>query len=189
MPVVESFTLDHTKVKAPYVRVAGYERHRLGSVVQKFDLRFLQPNADAIPTAALHTLVAAMLATGADVKVMRDPTRGGLAATLTELSSAGGVGVVVDEAAVPVPAQVRDACGILGLDPFHVANEGKLVAVVASADAPDLVAAMRAHPLGRGACVIGRVVADHPGVVVARTPLGGTRVVDPPLGEQLPRIC
>lgn len=140
-------------------------------------------------TAALHTLVAAMLATGADVKVMRDPTRGGLAATLTELSSAGGVGVVVDEAAVPVPAQVRDACGILGLDPFHVANEGKLVAVVASADAPDLVAAMRAHPLGRGACVIGRVVADHPGVVVARTPLGGTRVVDPPLGEQLPRIC
>jgi hydrogenase expression/formation protein HypE len=140
-------------------------------------------------TAPLHGLVAAVLATGADVHVLRDPTRGGLAASLNEISRTAGVGTVIEERRVPVPAEVADACSILGLDPFYVANEGKLVAIVARDDADAALAAMRAHPRGAGAAVIGEVVAEHPGMVVARTGLGGTRVVDLPIGEQLPRIC
>ncbi|MGP4056576.1 hydrogenase expression/formation protein HypE [Mycobacterium sp. 4D054] len=140
-------------------------------------------------TAPLHGLVAAMVATGADLHALRDPTRGGLAATLNEIARAAGAGVSIDERALPVPAAVRDACSMLGLDPLYVANEGKLVAFVAAADADRVLAAMRAHPLGARAAVIGTCVAEHPGMVVARTALGGTRVVDLPIGEQLPRIC
>jgi hydrogenase expression/formation protein HypE len=139
--------------------------------------------------AALGGLVAAMLAVTPDLHVLRDPTRGGLAAALNEIAAAAGVGVVVRERAVPVPSAVANACAVLGLDPMYVANEGKLVAFVAPEHADAVVAAMRAHPLGAGAAVIGECVADHPGMVVARTALGGTRVVDLPLGEQLPRIC
>jgi hydrogenase expression/formation protein HypE len=145
-------------------------------------------------SAPLNGLVAAMLAAGdgagpVDLHVLRDPTRGGLAATLNEIAKASGVGVEVVERAVPVPDAVRNACGFLGLDPWYVANEGKLVAFVAGADAEVVLAAMRAHPLGARAGVIGECVSDHAGMVVARTGLGGTRVVDLPLGEQLPRIC
>ncbi|MFF7939125.1 hydrogenase expression/formation protein HypE [Nocardia gamkensis] len=140
-------------------------------------------------TAPLHGLVAAMLATGADVHVLRDPTRGGVAASLNEIARAAGVGVSLDERQLPVPDGVRDACGLLGLDPMYVANEGKLLAFVAPADADRVLAAMREHPLGAQAAAIGRCVAEHPGMVVARTALGGTRVVDLPAGEQLPRIC
>ncbi|MFG3615073.1 hydrogenase expression/formation protein HypE [Nocardia sp. NPDC047654] len=140
-------------------------------------------------TAPLHGLVAAMLATGADVHVLRDPTRGGVAASLNEIARAAGVGVSLDERQLPVPDGVRDACGLLGLDPMYVANEGKLLAFVAAEDADRVLAAMREHPLGAQAAVIGRCVAEHPGMVVARTALGGTRVVDLPAGEQLPRIC
>ncbi|MGW6333451.1 hydrogenase expression/formation protein HypE [Nocardia rhamnosiphila] len=140
-------------------------------------------------TAPLAGLVAAMLETGADLHVLRDPTRGGVAATLNEIARAAGTGIALDETALPVPAAVRDACGLLGLDPMYVANEGKLVAFVPPADAERVLAAMRAHPLGAHAAVIGRCVEEHPGMVVARTALGGTRVVDLPAGEQLPRIC
>ncbi|MET7772297.1 hydrogenase expression/formation protein HypE [Nocardia sp. NPDC005366] len=140
-------------------------------------------------TAPLHGLVAAMLATGADIHVLRDPTRGGVAATLNEIAGVAKVGVSLDERALPVPAAVRDACGLLGLDPLYVANEGKLIAFVAPGDADAVLAAMRAHPLGAKAEAIGVCVAQHPGMVVARTALGGTRVVDLPAGEQLPRIC
>jgi hydrogenase expression/formation protein HypE len=140
-------------------------------------------------TAPLHRLVAAMLDTGGDVHVLRDPTRGGLAAALNEIAGSAGVGVELVERAVPVPAAVADACALLGLDPFYVANEGVLVAFVAPDDAEAVLAAMRATPEGAGATVIGTVVARHPGMVVARTGLGGTRVVDLPAGEQLPRIC
>jgi hydrogenase expression/formation protein HypE len=140
-------------------------------------------------TAALHTLVADLLATGGDVRVLRDPTRGGFSATLNELAKASGVGIEVVERDVPVPQEVRDACGLLGLDPWQVANEGKLVAIVAADDADRALAALHAHPLGVGARLVGRCTAEHPGVVVARTGLGGTRVVDLPIGEQLPRIC
>lgn len=140
-------------------------------------------------TAPLAGLVATMLETGADLHVLRDPTRGGVAATLNEIARAAGTGIALDETALPVPAAVRDACGLLGLDPMYVANEGKLVAFVPPADAERVLAAMRAHPLGAHAAVIGRCVEEHPGMVVARTALGGTRVVDLPAGEQLPRIC
>ncbi|WSV87616.1 hydrogenase expression/formation protein HypE [Nocardia sp. NBC_01009] len=140
-------------------------------------------------TAPLNGLVAAMLATGADVHVLRDPTRGGVAATLNEIASVAKVGVSLDERNLPVPAEVRDACGLLGLDPMYVANEGKLIAFVAPQDADRVLAAMRDHPLGARAEAIGVCVAEHPGMVVARTALGGTRVVALPAGEQLPRIC
>jgi hydrogenase expression/formation protein HypE len=139
--------------------------------------------------AALGGLVEAMLAVTPDLHVLRDPTRGGLAAALNEIARAASVGVLLQERAVPVPSEVANACAILGLDPLYVANEGKLVAFVPRAEAEAVLAAMRAHPLGAQAAVIGECVDSHPGMVVARTGLGGTRVVDLPIDEQLPRIC
>jgi hydrogenase expression/formation protein HypE len=143
----------------------------------------------ASDTAPLHGLVGAMLDTGADIHVLRDPTRGGVAATLNEIAKAAKVGISLDERTFPIPAEVRDACGLLGLDPLYVANEGKLLAFVPAEDADRVLAAMREHPLGARATVIGECVAEHPGMVSAKTALGGTRVVDLPIGEQLPRIC
>lgn len=140
-------------------------------------------------TAALHGLVAQMIGTGADLHVLRDPTRGGVSAALNEIARAARVGIEIVERDLPVPPAVRDACGLLGLDPLQVANEGKLVAIVPDAEADRVLDAMRAHPLGASARRIGACVPDHPGMVVARTGLGGTRVVDLPIGEQLPRIC
>lgn len=139
--------------------------------------------------AALGGLVDAMLSVTSDLRVLRDPTRGGLAASLNEIAAASGCGVVVQERAVPVPPPVAGACAMLGLDPMYVANEGKLVAFVPREHADAVLAAMKAHPLGSEAAIIGEAVTDHPGMVVARTGLGGTRVVDMPMGEQLPRIC
>ncbi|MET7289455.1 hydrogenase expression/formation protein HypE [Streptomyces sp. NPDC005573] len=143
----------------------------------------------ASDTAPLAGLVAAMLDVTPDVHVLRDPTRGGLAASLNEIARASGTGVRLRERAVPVPDAVANACGFLGLDPLFVANEGRLVAFVPGAAAEEVLAAMRAHPQGAGAALIGECVAEHPGMVVVSTGLGGTRVVDLPLGEQLPRIC
>jgi hydrogenase expression/formation protein HypE len=140
-------------------------------------------------TAPLHGLVAAMLATGADVHVLRDPTRGGVSASLNEIARTAQVGVDLTERDLPIPPGVADACSLLGLDPLQVANEGKLLAFVPSGAADEVLEAMRAHPLGAGARRIGTCVAEHPGTVVARTALGGTRVVSMPIGEQLPRIC
>jgi hydrogenase expression/formation protein HypE len=140
-------------------------------------------------TAALHPLVAAMLAVTLDLHTLRDPTRGGLATSLNEIAAASGVGVRLVEKAIPVPDDVGNACAMLGLDPLYVANEGKVVAFVPRVHADAVLAAMRAHPLGRGAAIIGECVTDHPTMVVATTTFGGTRVVDTPLGEQLPRIC
>ncbi|AZQ38456.1 hydrogenase expression/formation protein HypE [Streptomyces cyaneochromogenes] len=139
--------------------------------------------------AALGGLVEAMLAVTPDLHVLRDPTRGGLAASLNEIAAASGAGVVIRERDVPVPPAVANACAILGLDPMYIANEGKLVAFVPREHADAVLAAMRAHPLGTDAAIIGEAVDSHPGMLVARTGLGGTRVVDLPLGEQLPRIC
>ncbi|MDJ0462614.1 hydrogenase expression/formation protein HypE [Streptomyces sp. H27-C3] len=140
-------------------------------------------------TAALHGLVATMIATGADLHVLRDPTRGGVSASLNEIARASAVGVELVERELPIPQTVRDACSLLGLDPLQVANEGKLLAFVPAESADEVLAALRAHPLGRSACRIGTCVADHPGMVVAKTALGGNRVVGLPIGEQLPRIC
>jgi hydrogenase expression/formation protein HypE len=140
-------------------------------------------------SAPLNGLVAALLDAGIDVHMMRDPTRGGVAATLNEIARSSGTGVEIVERSVPVPDDVRAACGFLGLDPLYVANEGKLVAFVAGSDAERALDVMRSHALGAGATRIGTVTDEHPGVVVARTGIGGTRVVDLPLAEQLPRIC
>ncbi|WP_431873455.1 hydrogenase expression/formation protein HypE [Amycolatopsis sacchari] len=138
----------------------------------------------------LHHLVSAMLdAGGEDVHTLRDPTRGGLAGALNELAAASGVAVEIDEPALPVPAQVHAACELLGLDPLHVANEGCLVAFVAPRSADAVLAAMRADPAGRDACVIGSVAAAPRGRVTARTLVGSSRIVDMLVGEQLPRIC
>jgi hydrogenase expression/formation protein HypE len=140
-------------------------------------------------TASLHTLVAAMLDVTQDIHVLRDPTRGGLASTLNEIARASHVGVEIDERTVPVRPEVQAACEMLGLDPFYVANEGKLVAFVPAEFCEALLAAVQAHPLGRDAACIGTVVVDHSGVVTARTGIGGRRVVDMQVGELLPRIC
>lgn len=140
-------------------------------------------------SAPLTELVAGLLGAGVDVHMMRDPTRGGLAASLNEIAAAARVGVAIVERDVPVTDEVRAACGFLGLDPMYVANEGRLVAFVARTDAERALDVMRSHPDGAGAVVIGTAVVEHPGVVVAQTGIGGTRVVDLPLAEQLPRIC
>ncbi len=140
-------------------------------------------------TAALAGLVAAMIATGADLHVLRDPTRGGVATSLNEIARASKIGIRIIERDLPIPGPVKDACGLLGLDPLYVANEGKLLAIVAAQDADRVLDAMHAHRYGRAAKVIGRCIAEHPGMLTALTALGGTRVVDLPIGEQLPRIC
>jgi hydrogenase expression/formation protein HypE len=140
-------------------------------------------------SAALNGLVAAMLAVTQDIHVLRDPTRGGLASALNEIAQASGVGVAYTEDKLPVPSAVRSACEILGMDPVYIANEGKLVAMVPPAEAEAVLEAMRAHPRGRQAAIIGQVTEEHPGMVVARTGIGGSRVVDMQVGEQLPRIC
>lgn len=139
--------------------------------------------------APLHDLVATMLGERRDIHVLRDPTRGGLGTSLNEIAATARVGIEVTEQAVPVPDVVANACAFLGLDPMYVANEGKLVAFVARQDADAVLAAMRSHPLGTQSAVIGECVTSHPGLVVAKTALGGTRVIDLPIGEQLPRIC
>ena len=140
-------------------------------------------------SAPLNGLVATMLAAAPDVHVLRDPTRGGLAASLCEIAETAGVGIAYEEALVPVPAEVAAACSFLGLDPMSVANEGRLVALVDPTDVDQVMSAMHGHEQGSEACVIGTVVDAHPGVVTAKTAFGATRVVDLPLGEQLPRIC
>jgi hydrogenase expression/formation protein HypE len=143
-------------------------------------------------SAPLHDLVRALLASGADVRCLRDPTRGGLASALSEIAARSRVGVEIDEAALPVRDEVRGACELLGLDPLFVANEGKLVAFVAPESAAAALAAMRAHPLGRHAAVVGRATATDTsgaGDLVARTLIGGRRAVDLPLTDPLPRIC
>jgi hydrogenase expression/formation protein HypE len=140
-------------------------------------------------TAPLHDLVRAMLATGAEVRAMRDPTRGGLGATLNEIAHARGLAIELEETAIPIRPEVRGACELLGLDPLYLASEGRLVAFVAADDAAAVLGAMRAHPHGREAAPIGRVGAPGRALVTLRTGFGGRRVVDWIVGEQLPRIC
>jgi len=140
-------------------------------------------------SAALNHMIEDVLDTRADVHVLRDPTRGGLAASLNEIATAADVGVLIEERAIPVDRTVAAACEMLGMDPMYVANEGKVVAFVAADDADRVLNAMRSHPEGVNATIIGEVTDTHRGMVAARTPLGSTRVVDMQVGEQLPRIC
>jgi hydrogenase expression/formation protein HypE len=140
-------------------------------------------------TAALHGLIAAMRESGAEIHVLRDPTRGGLATTLNEIAQQSGVGMMLQEKALPIKPAVNAACEFLGLDPLYVANEGKLVAICAENDAEKLLAAMRAHPLGGDAAIVGTVHEDPHHFVQMTTGFGGKRIVDWLSGEQLPRIC
>jgi hydrogenase expression/formation protein HypE len=140
-------------------------------------------------TAPLNDLVETLLNASRDVHVLRDPTRGGVASALNEIAQKSKTGIVIDERSIPVPSDVQGACEILGLDPLYVANEGKLLAFVPRTDAQAVLSAMRNHPLGKEAVVIGEVSGDHSGVVVMKTRIGGSRVVDMLSGEQLPRIC
>lgn len=140
-------------------------------------------------SAALHDLVATMIAAVPDIHCLRDPTRGGLATALNELAQQSGVGMRLDEAAIPLLPEVASACELLGLDPLYVANEGKLIAICPGERADELLAAMRSHPLGADAAIIGEVVEDAQRFVQMRTSLGGERIVDWLAGEQLPRIC
>jgi hydrogenase expression/formation protein HypE len=140
-------------------------------------------------TAPLHGLVHDLLAATGEVRCLRDPTRGGVATVLNELALASEVAVVLDEAALPVRPQTNGACELLGIDPLYVANEGKLVAVVSDQAADAALAALRAHPLGRDAAIVGEVRPDPPGMVLLDTAFGGSRVVDMLAGDPLPRIC
>jgi hydrogenase expression/formation protein HypE len=143
----------------------------------------------ASDTAALNRLAGDLLSACHDVHVLRDPTRGGVTSALTEIAQSANVGVVLQEAAIPISEEVKGACEILGLDPLYVANEGKMIAIVAAEEAETAVAAMRQNSLGKQAAVIGEVTTGHPGFVVMKTRVGGLRVVDMLSGEQLPRIC
>lgn len=140
-------------------------------------------------SAALHGMVEAMFAASPNIHVLRDPTRGGLATSLNECAVSSRVGIRIEETRLPVRSAVRSACELLGMDPLYVANEGKLMAIVAAQDAHAVLQAMQRHPLGREAVSIGTVVAEHPGTLVARTAFGATRVLPLQIGEQLPRIC
>lgn len=161
--------------------------HGIAILAQREGLAFESPiQSDSAP---LHTLVAAMLETGGEIRCLRDPTRGGLSSTLNEIAARSRVGMALEERAIAIREEVRGACEMLGLDPLYVANEGKLVAIVAPDAAEPVLQAMRRHPLGQNAQIIGTVLADDPGLVVMRTTLGTTRIVDMLAGDQLPRIC
>lgn len=163
-------------------------RHGIAILAARDDLAL--DTALESDTAALHPLVESLReAVGPGVHALRDPTRGGIASALNEIAQAAAVGVVLEEGALPLPGPVTAACELLGFDPLYVANEGILVAFVPEALAQRALEALRRHPLGLDAARIGRTVADHPGMVVLETGIGGTRVVDMLPGDQLPRIC
>lgn len=140
-------------------------------------------------TAALHGLVSDLLSAAKDVRVLRDPTRGGFATAVNEICRSSGTGAVLTEEAIPIGRPVEAACEILGVDPLYLANEGKLIAVVDPGDAENALAALRAHPLGRQAAIVGEITADRNGFVQMETPMGGRRMVDWLVGDPLPRIC
>lgn len=161
--------------------------HGIAILGQREGLEFESPVAS--DSAPLHTLVAAMLAASTDLRCLRDPTRGGVSSTLNEIAAQAQVGIEIDERAIPMREEVKGACELLGLDPLYVANEGKLVAIVAPGAADRVLAAMRRHPLGEKTEIIGTVTAAHPRLVTMRTTVGPTRIVDMLAGDQLPRIC
>lgn len=161
--------------------------HGIAILSQREGLEFA--NTVSSDTAALHTLVAAMLQASSEIRCLRDPTRGGVSSSLNEIAARSHVGIELVGDAIPIREDVRGACEILGLDPLYVANEGKLLAIVAPQAAPAVLAAMRQHPLGENAQMIGSVTDSHPGMVTLRAWLGTSRVVDLFSGEQLPRIC
>lgn len=161
--------------------------HGIAILAQREGLEFESTvQSDSAP---LHTLVAAMLEASRDLRCLRDPTRGGLSSASNEIAQQSRVGMELEEAAIPVREEVQGACEMLGLDPLYVANEGKLIAIAAAEAAEPVLQAMRRHPLGSQAQIIGTVTSAHPGLVTLRTTLGTSRIVDMLAGDQLPRIC
>lgn len=161
--------------------------HGIAVLSRREGLKFETP----VPSdcAPLNRLVAEMLAVTKDIHCMRDPTRGGLAVALNDFAEQSGVGITIDEGKIPVAKEVRAACELLGLDPLHIANEGKLVTVVPPEKAEALLKAMKQNRYGKNAAIIGEVVKEHPRRVVMKTALGASRIIDMPVGELLPRIC
>jgi hydrogenase expression/formation protein HypE len=162
-------------------------RHGMAIMAAREGLRF--ESAITSDSASLAPLVNLLRDISVEVHVLRDATRGGVASALNEIAVASGVGIEIDEGALPVPGDVRAACEMLGLDPLYVANEGVMVAFIPADQSDAALHALRTHPLGADAAVIGRVLAAHPRIVALRTALGGTRVIDVLPGDQLPRIC
>jgi hydrogenase expression/formation protein HypE len=161
--------------------------HGISILSQRQGLRFA---SDAVSDCApLNGIVETLLTSVPGVKALRDATRGGCAAVINEIANASDVSILLDETAIPIPDAVRGACSFLGLDPLHIANEGRFVAVVAAHDAHDALAACARHPLGAGAAIIGEVIERRRFPVLVKTAIGGTRPVDVPAGELLPRIC
>jgi len=161
--------------------------HGIAIMAQREGFEF--ESAISSDCAALHGLVTEMLRVSRGIRCMRDPTRGGLSSTLHEIAVQSGVAIEIEEREIPVHEDVKGACELLGLDPLYVANEGKLVAIAAPEEADEILSAMRRHPLGREACITGRVSDDRVGLVTMRTRLGTSRIVDILAGDQLPRIC
>lgn len=161
--------------------------HGIAVMGQREGLKFATP----IPSdcAPLNGLVADILGVTKDIRSLRDPTRGGLAVTLNDFAEKSGTGIIIEETKIPVAREVRAACELLGLDPLHIANEGKLVAIVPADKADAVLQAMKQHKYGKNAVIIGEVVAEHPHRVVMKTALGASRIIDMPVGELLPRIC
>jgi len=161
--------------------------HGITILTQREGLNFEIPLQS--DTAPLNHLVAEMIAISDNIHTLRDPTRGGVATTLNEIAQQSQVGILLNEEKIPVRDEVQGACELLGLDPLYIANEGKLLACVASEDADKLVKVMRAHKYGNDTAIIGEVMAENPGRVLLKTVIGGTRIIDMSTGEQLPRIC
>lgn len=186
--VGDSITLDPVRITpGDVVLVSGtVGDHGIAIMAGRHGLQDMPVVSDC---AALHSLTKDMLATGMDIKAMRDPTRGGLATVIAEFAAASNCAIVIREDAVPVKDAVRGACELLGFDPLYLANEGKLLAVVARDGAEALLAAMRKNPLGAHAAIIGEVVKNPAGRAILETPIGNKRILDMLTGEQLPRIC
>ena len=161
--------------------------HGIAVLSQREGLKFHTP----VPSdcAPLNQLVADMLAASNNIHCLRDPTRGGLATTLNDFARQSSVGIRIEEDKIPVDKAVLAACELLGFDPLHIANEGKLAAAIAPKDAGSVLDSMKRNKYGSQAAIIGEVVKDHPGQVVMKTSLGATRIIDMPVGELLPRIC
>jgi len=161
--------------------------HGIAVLTRREGLRFdVSIESDSAP---LNDLVQTMLAVEPDIRMMRDPTRGGLASALNEIAQLSQTGMLIEEAAIPVLEEVKSVCEILGLDPLYIANEGKLAAFVPAATAPKILEAMKAHPLGKDAAIIGEVREADPGLVEMKTSFLGSRIVNMQTGEQIPRIC
>jgi hydrogenase expression/formation protein HypE len=182
-----SMSADQARPGDAIILSGSIGEHGIAILAEREGIEFDSPVES--DSAALHTLVADMLAVTKSIRCLRDPTRGGVSSALNEIAAQSQAGILLDERAIPVREEVRGACEMLGLDPLYVANEGKLIAVVEAGAADSLLDAMRGHPLGRNAQRIGTVTNTHPGWVSMRTILGTTRIVDMLAGDQLPRIC